>query len=71
MERACARRRPRSEAEGRMTCNACPHHRKPGRVDVGYCAGDRPDLEPAYGPNHPLKKLPADGGKNCKERKGL
>lgn len=71
MERPGACRSPRREAEGRVTCKTCTHLRQPGRVDVGYCAGDRDDLAPAYGANHPLRKLPADGGKNCKERKGL
>lgn len=52
-----------------MTCATCTHLHKPGRAEPGYCGG-RADLEPAYGANHPLKKLPADHGKGCKDWKG-
>jgi len=48
-----------------MRCVSCQPLRKPGRVDVGYCAG-REDLPPAYGENHPLHKLPGDKGASCK-----
>lgn len=48
-----------------MRCVSCKHLFKPGRVDVGYCGG-REDLAPAYGANHPLRKLPSDGGASCK-----
>lgn len=44
-------------------CNSCRHCATPGR-SAGYCAG-REDLPPAYGINHPLRKLPADAGVSC------
>src|SRR5574337_35575 len=45
-------------------CADCTHLSKPGKVDVGYCAG-RNDLPLAYGTHHPLRKLPADRGASC------
>ena len=51
-----------------IRCKGCAHHRKPGRSDPGYCGG-RDDLPPAYGPGHPLRKLPRDGGAACQEFK--
>lgn len=51
-----------------MTPTACPwctHFRRPGKAD-GYCASTRPDLAPAYGKNHPLRQLPANGGTGCR-----
>lgn len=47
-----------------MNCADCPHLRKPGRVEEGYCSA-RDDLPPTYGINHPLRKLPADRGAAC------
>lgn len=44
-------------------CLSCRHRVRPGRSG-GYCAA-RDDLLPAYGINHPLKKLPGDGGEFC------
>lgn len=45
-------------------CKTCKHLRRPGLAD-GYCGGDRADLAYAYGPGHPLRKLPDDAGANC------
>jgi len=45
-------------------CRWCAHFARPGRAD-GYCGGERPDLPPAYGLHHPLRRLPADQGENC------
>ena len=46
-------------------CRWCDFLRRPGRAS-GYCASaDRPDLPPAYGLHHPLRKLPADQGESC------
>lgn len=44
-------------------CDTCALRSAPGRSD-GYCGG-RDDLAPAYGPGHPLRVLPADGGVSC------
>lgn len=54
---------PESKDAGRG-CVSCCHLRRPGLSD-GYCGGDRPDLRPAYGPGHPLRALPRDGGAGC------
>lgn len=51
-------------AQQQPGCRTCHHMRKPGKSD-GYCAGGRADLVPAYGANHPLRRLPADGGTDC------
>lgn len=45
-------------------CRLCRYLRRPGLSD-GYCGGDRPDLPPAYGPGHQLRKVPPDGGESC------
>lgn len=44
-------------------CADCQHFARPGRSD-GYCHG-REDLARAYGPDHPFRVLPADGGASC------
>lgn len=44
-------------------CPDCQHFARPGKSD-GYC-GVRDDLSPAYGANHPLRRLPADRGASC------
>jgi len=44
-------------------CVECQHFARPGKSE-GYCGG-RDDLPPAYGANHPLRRLPADGGASC------
>jgi hypothetical protein len=44
-------------------CRCCQHFAKPGKLD-GFCRV-RDDLPPVYGPNHPLRQLPADGGVSC------
>ena len=44
-------------------CRCCQHFARPGKSE-GYCSG-RDDLPLAYGANHPLRRLPADGGKSC------
>lgn len=46
-------------------CQDCKHFASPG-LSAGYC-GQRQDLPPAYGINHPLRRLPADNGKSCNE----
>lgn len=54
---------------GRLTskpCYSCIHAAKPGLGNL-YCS-IRDDLPPAYGLNHPLHQLPADGGASCKYR---
>lgn len=50
----------------RKGCTTCIHRARPGRVDVGYCAG-REDLPPAYGEHHPLRQLPAGRGAACEK----
>jgi hypothetical protein len=45
------------------SCPTCAHLGRPGLSD-GHCGG-RDDLPPAYGPGHPLRQLPPDGGANC------
>lgn len=47
------------------TCGTCRHMSRPG-LSEGYCGGDRPDLQPAYGLHHPLRRLPADHGVTCR-----
>ncbi|MBL0354103.1 MAG: hypothetical protein IPP03_16150 [Dechloromonas sp.] len=47
------------------SCRACQHFARPGKSD-GYC-GERDDLPRAYGINHPLRKLPEDGGASCNQ----
>ena len=54
--------------DGNATCTTCEHLRMPGK-SAGYC-GDRDDLPLAYGINHPLRKLPEDGGASCDNWKG-
>jgi hypothetical protein len=44
-------------------CPDCQYFARPGKSD-GYCGG-RDDLPPAYGVNHPLRKLPDDRGNSC------
>ncbi len=44
-------------------CQHCIHLRRPGNAD-GYCSA-RDDLHPAYGPSHPLRLCPDDGGADC------
>ncbi|MBS1139228.1 MAG: hypothetical protein H6R13_681 [Proteobacteria bacterium] len=46
-------------------CLCCQYHARPGKSE-GYCGG-RHDLPPAYGVNHPLRRLPADGGASCNQ----
>lgn len=48
-------------------CTTCHHWSRPG-LSTGYCSG-RPDLPPAYGENHPLRRLPADNGATCQHHK--
>ena len=43
---------------------ACAYQRRP-ELPIGHCAGNRPDLPPAYTSGHPLRRLPADGGVSC------
>ena len=50
----------------KLRCWWCAHIRRPGMADVGYCSV-REDLPRAYGPNHPLRQLPADGGVSCEQ----
>lgn len=46
------------------SCVSCTHYKRPGRSN-GYCGGGREDLRAAYGPNHPLRRLPDDFGATC------
>lgn len=48
----------------RRGCSICRHLKRPG-LSAGYCSGGRDDLPGAYGPNHPLRRLPDDQGVNC------
>lgn len=45
-------------------CASCANLATPG-LSSGYCGAGRADLAPAYGEGHPLRALPADGGKSC------
>ena len=47
------------------SCRSCRHRKQPGRADPGYCGGGRDDLLPAYGLDHPLRRLPDDLGASC------
>ncbi len=55
---------PKLAGEPERSCRGCRHFRRPG-LSGGYCGGDRPDLSPAYGPGHSLRRLPIDGGASC------
>ncbi len=55
---------PKLAEEPERSCRGCRHFRRPG-LSGGYCGGDRPDLSPAYGPGHSLRRLPIDGGASC------
>lgn len=55
------------DQETAQRCQDCVHFSAPGLSD-GYC-GQRDDLPPAYGINHPLRRLPDDCGANCLEFK--
>ena len=45
------------------SCMTCVHRR--GRHDLRFGCVAREDLAPLYGPNHPLRALPDDGGVGC------
>lgn len=45
------------------SCRTCQNLKRPGLSD-GHCGG-RDDLPAAYGPGHPLRRLPDDGGASC------
>ena len=49
--------------EARQSCLTCAYLCRPGLSD-GHCGG-RDDLPPAYGPGHPRRQLPPDGGASC------
>lgn len=51
--------------DGAGGCDVCRHRRRPGLADPGYCSSGRPDLALAYGRDHPLRRLPEDGGAEC------
>ena len=55
---------PKLAEEPERSCRGCRHFRRPG-LSGGYCGGDRLDLPPAYGPGHPLRRFPGDGGASC------
>ena len=55
---------PKLAEEPERSCRGCRHFRRPG-LSGGYCGGDLPDLSPAYGPGHSLRRLPIDGGASC------
>ena len=44
-------------------CEICTHSRRPGGA-TRHCAA-RPELQPAYGPRHPLRLIPDDHGDGC------
>jgi hypothetical protein len=44
-------------------CKTCVHLARPGKSE-GYCGG-RSDLPPAYGPLHPLRRLPTSALFDC------
>ena len=56
-------RPPEKNATAAHRCKQCAHYARPG-MSSGYCA-ERADLPAAYGPAHPLRKLPADAGAAC------
>lgn len=45
-------------------CADCAHLATPG-VGNRYCGAGRDDLPPAYGPGHPLCRIPGDGAAGC------
>lgn len=45
------------------TCWQCKHRKT--IMGESYCASERPDLKPAFGQNHPLKRLPQERGITC------
>lgn len=45
-------------------CLTCRHRARPGHAEPGYCAL-RTDQPKAYGADHPLHRLPEDGGADC------
>lgn len=45
-------------------CKHCRRRAQPGHAKPGYCAL-RTDQPKAYGANHPLHRLPEDGGAGC------
>ncbi len=49
-----------------VQCTTCKYLKRPGKSS-GYCGGGREDLDKAYGINHPLRKLPKNGGANCEK----
>lgn len=53
-----------TKAPQRAACSACQQWTRPG-LSGGYCGAHRPDMAAAYGPNHPLRCLPHDGGAHC------
>lgn len=57
------RAEPVQRQEPPRACRTCRHLKRPGLAN-GYC-GERDDLPPAYGPGHPLRRLPDDGGACC------
>lgn len=46
------------------SCQNCLHRKRPGLVEPGYCAR-RTDTPYAFGPNHPLHRLPEDDVDAC------
>lgn len=46
------------------TCRNCAHWQRL-KMGATYCSSARPDLAPAYGQSHPLRRLPADNGATC------
>ena len=58
--------KPMSRPAEARACRNCTHrsHWPLLGTDPGYC-NQRPDLPPAYGQHHPLRRLPADRGATC------
>ena len=60
-ERSAPTLAPRSAPAA--SCHTCRRLKRPG-LSAGYCSG-RDDLKPAYGPGHPLQRMPDDQGATC------
>lgn len=45
-------------------CAMCGAFRQPRGTD-GFCGAPETDLPPAFSTEHPLKRLPVDGGVSC------
>jgi hypothetical protein len=46
-------------------CATCVHVSRPRPPITPLCRSGNPALEPAYGPGHPLRRMPPGGAKAC------